>query len=531
MGWVNMLSWWQWLIMAAVPPLILMLYFLKLRRQPIAVPSTYLWRKTVEDLHVNSIWQRLRNNLLLWLQLLAVLVLALACLSPGFRGESSLGERSIFLIDNSCSMQASDMDVDRLSAAKERAFEMIDSMARSDVAMVIAFNDRADVRQGFTSDKRKLKSAVESIEPTNRTTDLNEALRAASGLANPGRTSQIEDMNDIQVAEAVPAKLFILSDGGFPAPQLDLGNLTAEYIPIGGESSSNVAIVAFTVERNLEGGGEIEAFARVQNFGDQEITTNAELRLGEELLDAVEVTVPANESTGVSFQLKSIEEGQLQLMLDIDDDLKADNTAYAGLDPPRQLEVVLVTGGNTPLEAALATQAADRLALVRKLDPQALATDEYKQLALSGTVDLFIFDVCSPEVMPSSNTLFLGGIPPGDEWQAGEQAGPLFIIDSNRAHPILQYVDMGTVRIVEGQALGVPEAATELLRTDAGVLMAVAPRGPYQDAVLAMSFMRAAEGGVVPNTDWPIKRSFPVFVLNCLEYLGGSVSTAGSRTF
>ena len=58
MSWINMLGPWQWLIMAAVPPLIIMLYFLKLRRMPVEVPSTYLWKRTIEDLHVNSIWQR-----------------------------------------------------------------------------------------------------------------------------------------------------------------------------------------------------------------------------------------------------------------------------------------------------------------------------------------------------------------------------------------------------------------------------------------------------------------------------------------
>ena len=37
---VNMLSWWQWLILAAVPPAIIALYFLKLKRRPLEVPST-----------------------------------------------------------------------------------------------------------------------------------------------------------------------------------------------------------------------------------------------------------------------------------------------------------------------------------------------------------------------------------------------------------------------------------------------------------------------------------------------------------
>ncbi len=216
MSLINMLSWWQWLIMAAIPPLIVMLYFLKLRRTPVAVPSTYLWQRTIEDLHVNSIWQRLRKNLLLLLQLLVIAALILACLRPGFRGDESLGNRAIFMIDNSCSMQATDVEPNRLSAAKKRALEMLDSMSASDVAMVIAFNDRADVRQGFTSDRRLLRSAIESIQTTNRTTDLNEALRAASGLANPGRTSQIGDLKDVQVADAMPANIFLLSDAASP---------------------------------------------------------------------------------------------------------------------------------------------------------------------------------------------------------------------------------------------------------------------------------------------------------------------------
>ena len=60
-----MLSWWQWALLAAVPPAIVLLYFLKLQpHSRCEVPSTYLWRKSIEDLHVNSIWQRLRPSLL-----------------------------------------------------------------------------------------------------------------------------------------------------------------------------------------------------------------------------------------------------------------------------------------------------------------------------------------------------------------------------------------------------------------------------------------------------------------------------------
>ena len=71
---------WQWLLLFSIPPLVVLLYFLKLKRQPLEIPSTYLWHRTIEDLHVNSLWQKMRQSLLLFLQLLFVLLLILAVL-------------------------------------------------------------------------------------------------------------------------------------------------------------------------------------------------------------------------------------------------------------------------------------------------------------------------------------------------------------------------------------------------------------------------------------------------------------------
>ena len=72
----------QWILLAAIPPAIVLLYFLKLKRMPLEVPSTYLWSRTIEDLHVNSIWQRLRQSLLLLLQLLLIALIMLALIRP-----------------------------------------------------------------------------------------------------------------------------------------------------------------------------------------------------------------------------------------------------------------------------------------------------------------------------------------------------------------------------------------------------------------------------------------------------------------
>src|SRR5829696_6041833 len=82
-----------WAVLLGVPVGIIALYFLKLRRKPVRVPSTLLWRRSIEDLHVNSLFQRLRRNLLLFLQLLAVILTMLALTGPRIRGAITTGQR------------------------------------------------------------------------------------------------------------------------------------------------------------------------------------------------------------------------------------------------------------------------------------------------------------------------------------------------------------------------------------------------------------------------------------------------------
>ena len=215
MNWINSLPLYQWIILGLVPPLIFLLYFLKLRRVPLEVPSTYLWTKTVEDMHVNSLWQKLRKNLLLLLQLLAVLLLMLSCLRPGCDGEELAGERFIFVIDQSASMSATDTEtgITRLEEAKRQVNGLIDQMKSSDNAMIISFSDNSIPVQSYTASKGILKTKVKTIQQTQRSSDMNETLLAASGLANPGRTSDRTSEIDVQVAEALPATIYIFSDG------------------------------------------------------------------------------------------------------------------------------------------------------------------------------------------------------------------------------------------------------------------------------------------------------------------------------
>src|SRR5271168_2374573 len=146
MSWFpSFLNVWPAAIAAAIAvPLLLVLYFLKLRRREIPVSSTFLWKKAIQDLQVNAPFQRLRKNLLLLLQLLLLMALILALARPVSNYTPGAGKLSVILIDRSASMSAADMPggKTRLDEAKREATDLVAGMDRNGQAMVIAFDDQ-----------------------------------------------------------------------------------------------------------------------------------------------------------------------------------------------------------------------------------------------------------------------------------------------------------------------------------------------------------------------------------------------------
>ena len=83
------------LLALAIP--ILLLWMLKLRRKDVMVSSTMLWSRLLRDREANAPWQRLRRNLLLFLQLLIVAALVLALARP-FLPISAVATGSVVLL-------------------------------------------------------------------------------------------------------------------------------------------------------------------------------------------------------------------------------------------------------------------------------------------------------------------------------------------------------------------------------------------------------------------------------------------------
>ncbi|MEM8865273.1 MAG: BatA and WFA domain-containing protein [Planctomycetota bacterium] len=567
----NTLSPGQWALLAAVPPAIVALYFLKLRRMPVEVPSTYLWRRAIEDMHVNSLWQRLRQSLLLFLQLLLVVLAMLALLRPGWQGTRLEGQRFIFLVDNSASMSATDVGEDssggqtRLEASKEKIAALIDQMERDMSAMIIAFADSPRLVQQFTDNRRLLKERLASIEPTAESTDLDGALRLAGGVANPGQVLVEEELPAAEVVEPTPTTLYLFTDGQFAAVQdFSLGNLNPIFVPVGSSEANNLAITAFNTRRSeatrlvANRADEIEAFVQVANYSSEPRTVVIELTLEGEFLDARAAEAPAGGTASFTFPLADAPAGKLAAKIDrksldaAGDALTLDNTAFAALNDRDPGAILLVTPGNLVIETALGTARAERLGGIEVAPPSTLVDEQRQAQLAAGDYDLVIFDRCSPaseEAMPRANTLFIGELPPTTSWleatanqgvqpaSGEEQAveppvvepsvveGPQ-VIDWNRAHPLMSYVQVADLLVGESLIAPPPPGGDVLIDSTAGPLLSVAPRESYEDLVLGFAILQEVDGTTVGNTTWFKSRSFPTFWLNVLDYMVGATGDA-----
>lgn len=560
-----------WAALLGVPVGILLLYFLKLRRRPVEVPSTLLWRRSLEDLHVNSLFQRLRKNLLLFLQLLFVAMLLLALLGPRVKGTTGRGQRFILAIDNSASMSATDVSPSRLEKARREALKVIDQMGGDDLAMVLTFNDKAQVFASYTANKQLLRDRIRAIEPSEATTSLRDALTVAAGLANPASDLAARNMPQGMIAtgENDTARLYVFTDGGFAdVDDFSLGNLQPEFVIVASGTAStgepppadepgkaadstrtvkpppsdNLAILALQTARNDEHPDQYQVFGRVHNFRAELVETEVRLYRHESdqpsdagvLIDAISLKLAPQGDQAFKFDLPDNGRERLEARIEVNDALALDNRAFTTVGTPRKAQVLFVSQGDRYLSGTLKTPAVAQLADVVEIAPEDAGSKDVLRDVDSGRYDLVIYDRYQPAAPPAANTLYFGALPPGPAYEKSREVDGPIILDWDIAHPLMQYIrDLRLVRVVKATIAEPPPGSTDLISSNLGPLAFVAPRQGFSDAVVSFGLFHTPEGegkGPELNSDWPIRfYSFPLFIFNALRVLGNARETGGEE--
>lgn len=554
-------------VAAVVIPLLLVLYFLKLRRRRVEIGSTLLWKKTIEDLQANAPFQRLRRNILLLLQLLALLAALLALAQPVLDSElGSAAGRHIILLDRSASMNATDVEAGtRLDEAKRRAIALIESLrgeavvpllssGDADEAMLIVFDSSAEVRERFTSDKQRLIRAIEAVQPSDAPGRLVDAFTLAEAHAPKrvyidDRTGEAHELEGLSGGAAATVHLF--SDGSL-VDAADAKPRTGDdlrFERIGSEEAQNVAITALRAERGFSDPAEVRVFVGLQSTSSEPTPVDVELLIDGEVA-AVKGTViqPAADSTpnqasdqsagqrdpgsgGVLFSFRRTEPALLGIKIDppSSDALLADNAGAIDLPPARSARVALVTEGNLFLRTAL-----DGLPLERLVEftPQQYA-EQNRGGWLSG-FDLVVLDGVLPadRRLAGGQYLVLGEAPSPLAYEADDtgaaREGPAVILDWERDHRALRDLDLSGLLVGSMPSVFLPEDASE----DAAVrVLARSDAGP---AVLELTGpgMRSIVVPFAPaESNWPFDVSFVVFVaaasLDLVDPAGSGEALAG----
>ncbi|HRP63001.1 MAG TPA: VWA domain-containing protein [Phycisphaerales bacterium] len=515
---------------AVALPLLLLLYFLKLRRRYQRVSSTLLWRNAFTDLEVNAPFQRIRGSLLLLLQLLLLALLLLSLAQPVVGGQERVASRVIIIIDRSASMSTTDASANRtrLDAAKDAARGLVDRMGRGAGAtqvMVIAYGRHATMVSPFTFDRSSIIRAIESIEPSDEEAHLDAALHLAAGFAG-----------DTEDAGAQSGDVVLISDGVVAPPRdpigyrLRFGRFRMIYVgPQTDVPVNNLGIVSLSARRDYDDPARVQVFTRLLNAGESAISTVLTLRLNDRVEEIRQVLVPpatanAPGETTASFPLLLEGGGVLQLSHNHRDSLATDDVAWLVIPPPQRLRIAIVhdgaSGGADPFTQDLLTMLEPQslIALTR----EAFERIDDRDVDTGMAFDLIVFDRVSGHRLPGVPSITFGGVPRGITSTETTREGGRRILSWDRQHPIMRHVSLDPVVYAGFSGYVLPPAATTL---------ASGPDG----AVIALVGTRNARhvlvGFDLPRSNWPLHVSIAVFLQNAVEHLTMTASGDAGLAF
>ena len=545
----------------AVPALV-SLYFLKLKRKRMVVPSTLLWQRAVQDLQVNAPFQKIKNNLLLWIQLLLLIALLIAMARPTQDAFADPGRRVVLVIDHSASMNAADPDGgSRLEAAKRRALGIVDGLdagggegaGGAGSAMVIAVSHRATVLTDFTSDLAQVRRVIRGIEPTDQRSHLDAAITTVEPHARQGASGE----NQLTV--------HVLSDGRVQQrtdEPLALADAEVLYHRIGEPGpSDNLALVAFSARRDFEQPRLVQVFARLANYGEVAVSANVTLSLDGKDMEVERVTVPAAAaagsperdadagggglgvpgapgSVGLSFDFPYTGDATIGIRHDHADALAADDTARLRLVAARELRVLLVSEGNAYIRRAVEAARVRHLvtmtpAQYEKQDPERLRRGGWNGAGVAGGAtedltqsgfDVLIFDRYSPRETPIVNGLYFAATPSiegFDRREAGADApANERMTQWDRGSELMANVELSDIPLRRPGRLVVPVD---------GHILAIGGEGPVMAELTRDGVRHVVVGFDVYESLWPLRISFPAFFQNTLPALGlgGAADSAG----
>ncbi len=482
-------------IFGAVAAVTVLFYILKLRRRPVSVPFSPIWQRILKDKEATHWFSQLKRllSLLLQLALLALLVLALG--DPRLSDSWFEGRNIVVLVDTSASMQAKDVEPTRLELGKRKLRELVNGLTGTDRMLIAEMGATPRAVSTMTEDVAELKRAVGDITAKDTRADFERGLRFA-----------LDSLRGLPRGEVI-----LISDGSLGDQEYlnrklsnlpELNDVKLSFLPVG-EGGDNIAITAFSVRRYPLDKSRYEVLLEVTNTKDKPIEAELTLIGDGETVDVSSISLGPNERlprfyhdlSGASRTL----EAKVALKGDSVDILEADNHAYALMPERRRVRVLVVSQGNTYLQAALLL---DEYLEVTVVTPEeTLPNSEF---------DVTILDAVAPELSSNHGARLYLNPPAGTplEYKGKKEINNFGFDTWDKKSPFLRWMALGNVQALRGHAFKTEKSDHVVGASELGPILVSGQREGKR--FLALGFDPR-------DSDFVLRVGWPLFLLNAIN--------------
>lgn len=492
--------------------LVVLFWMLKLRRRPVSVSSTMLWKRSIRDLEGNIPWQRVRPSMLLLLQLIGVILLALAIARPyqDGAGWSQVSGEVMIIVDVGASMSAiaDPSGKSRLDIAKEDASDLVRTIgSRSSTSRFRVFRAGSSA-QSMTSAPvswRQARAVIQSIEPSDAASDLSAAITLANLSASESEDSADEETADNSIV------LYALTDALIDDSAVRVIRPSVDQNR--DWDTGNLGIVLVGAQRDVVDPEQCRVFVTVAGKmeGDDSVGVTIRARVDGVVRSSQSIALDPNEdgiaeaAATLVFPLATA--GIVELELSRPDVLMSDNSAWISMPDPTPITTTIVAKDSQADPLLVDVVRASTRGVVEVVSPD--------QSVASGT-GFVVFDRVERPKNTVLPTIQIGSDPVG----ADQSQSTRRVLGWDRGHPLMQDIDLGRLRYTVGGDQR-PEAGSD------AQVVARDQDGPVIVETAQAGVRHLWIGFSIENSNWGVQISMPIFFANAVQHLLPGTSGSG----
>jgi aerotolerance regulator-like protein/VWA domain-containing protein len=334
--------------------------------------------------------RRIQHWFLLSLRALALLLVVAAFARPFVDqsetgGLGSAGPREVVvLVDQSYSMDAGD----QLERARSEALRVFNDLGPLDRASLVTFSRGAQVVVRSTSDRIRLRGAVDTIAASSGVTRYGPALKVAQTI--------------LEESTLARGEVYLLSDfqrngwSGDEGVQLPPGSTVIPF-SVGDDSAlDNVMVTDVSLPRQSVSGRErITPTARIVRRGGTEArTVIVTLEIDGQELQTRETTLAPDAATAVTFAPFTLSRPHTTGTVRLPDDaLPADNAHHFVLSPGTSLNVLVAEGQGAARDVSLYVAGALGISDDGRFNVRRRRSSSIRPVDLDGISAVFLNDI------------------------------------------------------------------------------------------------------------------------------------------